>query len=557
MGFQEFLTNFKRNMELASLRMQLGASSEGQREAAIRALSNTGLPEVVDPIIKKLADPSPGVRRAAAAALGQLGDVRSVEPLILALKDSKYNVRRAAVASLGQLGSARTIEPLVGSLKDPDQDVRKLAFEGLVRLGEPATPALLACLHASEENVRQDAIRALGAIKAPEAIEPLVAMLKLGQADAQLAAQALEALNWMPMHPAERVLFAFTRGRFDDPVNDGAAAVEPLIAALADNKVVVRRSAARALGLIGDRRAVEPLMGLTKDDHPDVREHVYHSLGQLGDVRALQALITGANDDNLEARGAAVTALGALKDPRALEALFACTRHGDNHIRGAAIEALGEIDDPRVIEPMVNALTDKRHNVRKAAADALVKQGGSIVEALLPALQSTDEVARSSAAETLGQLGDPSAVPSLIASLRDKAVSVRKESARALGNIRDARAIDALIGSLNDDDPDARGAAATALGQIGDGRVAPILLEKVADLRIAVPVTDALAAMIATNGRTLAIEHLQAIAALADLEYETIEYDALIGNVPIKHPLDTAQLVQAALNELARRGVRA
>ncbi len=557
MGFQEFLANFKRNMELSALKMQLRAASEGEREAAIRELSNTGLPEMVDPIIKRLSDLSPGVRRAAATALGVLGDVRAVESLVLALKDTKYNVRRAAVASLGQLGSARTIEPLVGALKDPDQDVRKLAFEGLVRLGAPATPSLLACLQASEENVRQDAIRALGVIKAPEAIEPLVAMLKHGQADAQLAAEALDALNWRPMNPAERVLFAFTRGRYDDPVSDGAAAVEPLIAALADNKVVVRRSAARALGLIGDQRAVVPLIGLVKDDHPEVRENVYRALGELGDERALDALIVGNNDDNLEARGAAVTALGALKHPRALEALMASARHGDNHIRGSAIEAMGAIDDPRVIEPLVNALTDKRHNVRKAAADALVKQGGSIVEALLPALNSADEVARASAAETLGQLADPSAVPSLLGTLHDKAVSVRKEAAKALGNIRDGRAIDALAGTLNDENPDVRGAAATALGQIGDGRIVPVLLEKVADLRIAALVTDALAAMLATNSRSLAVDDLQVIARFADLQYETVEYDALIGNVPVKHDLDTSQLVQAALNELTRRGVRA
>jgi HEAT repeat protein len=76
---------------------------------------------------------------------------------------------------------------------------------------------------------------------------------------------------------------------------------------------------------------------------------------------------------------------------------------------------------------------------------------------------------RSAAADALGSLGDPVAVPALVEALKDKNyVSVC--AAAALAKIRDPRAVEPLIAVLQDQDKFwvPRGAAAVALGNLGE-----------------------------------------------------------------------------------------
>ena len=59
------------------------------------------------------------------------------------------------------------------------------------------------------------------------------------------------------------------------------AAVEPLIAALADGGAGVLNAAARSLGLLGDRRAVQPLTAVLEDLPEAARWEVRFSLEKL------------------------------------------------------------------------------------------------------------------------------------------------------------------------------------------------------------------------------------------------------------------------------------
>jgi HEAT repeat protein len=76
---------------------------------------------------------------------------------------------------------------------------------------------------------------------------------------------------------------------------------------------------------------------------------------------------------------------------------------------------------------------------------------------------------RPAAADALGSLGDPVAVPALVEALKDKNyVSVC--AAAALAKIRDPRAVEPLIAVLQDQEKFwvPRGAAAVALGNLGE-----------------------------------------------------------------------------------------
>ncbi|MCK4736590.1 MAG: HEAT repeat domain-containing protein [Methanophagales archaeon] len=59
----------------------------------------------------------------------------------------------------------------------------------------------------------------------------------------------------------------------------------------------VRGAAAKALGNIRDKRAVEPLVQALKDEYLRVRRGVAETLGKIGDKRAVEPLIHAFGDE--------------------------------------------------------------------------------------------------------------------------------------------------------------------------------------------------------------------------------------------------------------------
>jgi HEAT repeat protein len=174
-------------------------------EGAEVVLEEERIKDEIEIQIDLLQDPDWAVRREAAVTLGEMGDERCVAPLVRALRDGDWQVREAAIEALGMIGSP-AVEPL---LRQPlrDWDIRKYAIralgkikdervldplisqlrndefmldatDALVELGEPAVEKLIAALKDKEENVRKQAVIALGRIKSPKALDPLIAMLK-------------------------------------------------------------------------------------------------------------------------------------------------------------------------------------------------------------------------------------------------------------------------------------------------------------------------------------------------------------------------------------------
>jgi HEAT repeat protein len=172
--------------------------------------------------IDLLKDPDWVVRREASITLGEMGDERCVEPLGRALRDGDWQVREVAIEGLGQIGSP-AVELLIKLLRD--WDVRKYAIaalgkirdervldplmlqlrndefkddatNALVELGKPALPRLVTALKDKDENVRKQAVLALGRIKHAEAIDPLIDMLSDSDWFTRLtSAAALEAIG--------------------------------------------------------------------------------------------------------------------------------------------------------------------------------------------------------------------------------------------------------------------------------------------------------------------------------------------------------------------------
>jgi HEAT repeat protein len=216
-------------------------------------------------------------------------------------------------------------------------------------------------------------------------------------------------------------------------------------------------------------------LGKLRNPDAAVRVHAAAELGRFRSARAVPPLIAALGDADSRVQIAAAQALGQIADPRAFAPLLATLKGAKDYdeVRNACAVALGSLG-PSALPPLLAALHDS--DLAGAAGQGLVQLGAPAVDPLLALLGGSDPDLRQQAAELLGAIPAPRAVPSLIAALQDKESYVRKYAAAALGAIRDPRADQPLIAATKDQDQNVRQAAARSLGQMDDPQSTHFLL---------------------------------------------------------------------------------
>jgi HEAT repeat protein len=231
--------------------------------------------------------------------------------------------------------------------------------------------------------------------------------------------------------------------------------------------------------LLHDRRA-----HITADaDEEEIRE-IFESYDELGILDRYINQLQGAH--RWAERAFAARVLGEIGSAKAVEPLIAVmrnTREEDRDVRMAASRALGRIRDPRALEPMIEALGLPESWLPPRVAEVILQFGQLAREPLLAQLgKHEDTSARAWAAEILGELQDPKAVPALRTCLGDLQDQVRARAAAALGKIGDRRAVPDLIHlMLADPVPYVRIQSVRALGTIGDPRALHHLIDSLKD----------------------------------------------------------------------------
>jgi HEAT repeat protein len=127
-----------------------------------------------------------------------------------------------------------------------------------------------------------------------------------------------------------------------------------------------------------------------------VRVAACYALLDLGDNRATDCLGQVLSDDrDVEVRKAAAYALGWLRDHRGVQPLLQTLRNvqEDAEVRGMAAEQLGRLEDPLAVPELRHALLDERPEVRFWAAYALGSFASSEVIGDLEVLANSDTAA--------------------------------------------------------------------------------------------------------------------------------------------------------------------
>jgi len=493
-------------------KLRLTVSSTEARVAAIQKVAATNDTSAVDWLLEAFHDRDGQVPVEAAAALGKLGSPRAVPVLIAAFKDRDDYIRWAAGDALARIGKP-AVEPLITALRDPLPTARDQAIRALGQIGAVAIPPLVQALRSPLRLVRETAATALGGIAAEESVTALLraledrelgvrdhatqALIKVGKLAVpgllhvlshakpdvrQRAGAALEKLGREPM--TETYIRPIAHGKWKDMEQLTAAALDPLVEALADPSKEKRFIAVRTLANVGDERAVGGLIQALCDDEREVRETAVQALVKMG-AAVVEPLLAVFAQGRPRVRPRVAAVLGYIGDGRSRATLLAALTDGDPGVRCAAAEALAVFKDASLEGPLLAALQDADVRVRFNAVGSLrqISASPAVVASLLAVLADEDSATRKRAAQALGNIAGPEAVAPLLALLR-RETSGRLEIALAVAKIDAVQGVRPLLTVAVDDPGDAAEAVAilTELLQAAAAEIAPADLEAVAEL---------------------------------------------------------------------------
>ena len=391
---------------------------------------------------------------------GQMKDSSTVESLIYTLNHENKYVRSMAAWALGEINDQRSIEPLISSLNDKKKEVRKNAVQALVKINydHPAHLYTDNLSNNKDKYVQFLAKAVLRQMKDNQGLKEIIEELKNKKSSIRVkAVEALESfVDISDTNAVEpliaalqdekkdvRAIAAWALGKIED-----TRAIDPLIIALKDKEGWVRSNAARALGMIKGNRAVEHLINTLKDKESRVQVSTAWALGELKDNRSIEPLILSMKDASVLGKWYAIEAFYKIGKPAVIP-LIAALENNDVEIRRHAVISLGLIRDQSAVESIISLLNDEHVRSDAITSLALINDRRA-VEPIITLLTDKNEVVRSKAAKALGKLGDIRAVEHLIYTLKDKESRVQVSAAWALGELKAPSAIEPLIATLND-----------------------------------------------------------------------------------------------------------
>jgi HEAT repeat protein len=295
-------------------------SNEPVRAAACRALGLIGEAKAAPLLIQRLYHGEPAERAAAVEALAEfpadalqmlepcLGPDVSEPVMVAALgvlsrrgvarfetriaelsHHESPAIRMGAIRAAAQLPGARPEVILIRALADPQPPIQVEALDLLVRRDHGKTIPTLAALLEAADSFRCHVIRALGQMRAIEAVSNLESLY-----------------TQCARHEQVEIVLAMTR-------IGGSRAAEFLRARLSESEPEIRRVAARGLARVVDATHLPLLIRLAADADWCIRAEAARGLGRLQMAEGHATLLTLARDVEPAVASTARDALAPLR----------------------------------------------------------------------------------------------------------------------------------------------------------------------------------------------------------------------------------------------------
>jgi HEAT repeat protein len=276
---------------------------------------------------------------------------------------------------------------------------------------------------------------------------------------------------------------------FDALEKFGTTAVDPLIAALSDEKPNMRKNACIALARLGDTRAVEPLIHHLNDVNLKVKDQSVGALGVLKDLRAVNPLLSVLRDPECPwfVRKNAAEALFSI-GTTGQEALLSVTKDNDTTSKILSFTILTLTNDFKIIETLTTALRTEDPKVRWTALfESCNWESKKILtlnlldELLNDAASDKETVVREMALRVLSIVDDPRVIDALFRAMVDKEPGVKGTAEELLGKTNNPQVIERLKVMLNSPDEESGTRALRVLTSLKSDIVIERLIEKFRD----------------------------------------------------------------------------
>lgn len=471
----------------ADLLVLLRHSEARVRWRAALAIGRVGLAEGVPPLVAALKDPEPAVRGIAAFGLGLIGHRDAVAPLTTLLADADPSVQGRAAEALGLIGEAaqgraKAIGQMVsthlaaGALAQPPPDdtveipaavdAVRLGLYALVRLdtyedlaalvldaqGQPtlrwwpvayalqrlgdqrALAALLSLARDQHPHTAAFAVRGLGELKQPAALDVLLPLLQGNTVPPGVRIAAVRAVAEIgdPRAVDALVQLLAPPPRTAPGTNSsGQAASSPM----ADN--ALRFEVVEALGTLEAEAAYDAILNLVEDPWPAMRAAAIRALAVIQPEGFLIILSSLDSDTDWVVRAALATALGSLPAELATARLQEMLKDDDARVIPSVLRALATTAAQDLEQRVVTHLAHEDMVVRMTAAvlareHELKNTLPALVDAYRAAKADAGYSARTATLESLAALDTTTARPWLNEALGDKDWAVRVRAAELL-----------------------------------------------------------------------------------------------------------------------------
>jgi HEAT repeat protein len=397
---------------------------------------------------------SPKERQAAVEQMAVLGNREAIPKIAAALKkEPKSEIRAAMVAALGRIRDTAAIPVLADTLRnDLDKDVRSQAIDSLLRfyilieesgpvrtifnkvksvLIEPNPPvvgpevnvdtsakeALAAAMQKDfNDEVRVEAVRALGSLRAKDQIPAMIATLEDPQ---------------NREHRTVRTEIVHTLGVLRDP-----SAGMALEKALRDSDRQVVSEAVLAVGLVGNtsaRPAVEEIFR-SNSSSAALKAQALESLALLRDPASTQLFVSLLDSKEDSYRELSAEGLARLRYPDAKNWRQRFDLEKKPNVRNALAYGLSASGDLDYVNNLANALNTRQSGQVEVYLFELGKFDGQMNE-LYRYLHSTDPKVRAGVVRVIGNIGDPSSLDQVRKLTDDPNTEVVREAVAALRKI--------------------------------------------------------------------------------------------------------------------------
>jgi len=459
------LALFKDIKGIQGLLEQLNDPDKNVRWRAVAGLLMLNDNRCVDGLMGHRNDKDPKVRGMVLEAICQISPERAVNILLEALRDEADAENKVLeLLFLDRHDEERVIAVLEKVMLDKNAKVRSMALYVHSKMRpEIARQHLIKDLESKTLRIRWNAVVALLEMQDPEALGPLMKVL-LDRKNYKMWFSGGERIEWLGDNITPMLVEALkdkdlkirraaaeALGFMRDPTTVG-----PLLDALKDPDAKVRLFALSSLNRLKDASMVDGLIGALEDKNPKVREAAASTLGQLEDKKAVDGLIKALKDKVSQVRTAAVWALYGLQDPKCVEGLVQVLLEEDDiEVLRSIGPAIESFKDENVIPKLVEAVSRETGRlsdpyVRLAAAQALRGfRRPPVVKALMTALKDQYTEVRMLAIETLAAMHYVGlAEKDILAALQDPNWLVRMRAATALQSSDDKAYIKPLEEAL-------------------------------------------------------------------------------------------------------------